>query len=101
VERESKCDAYYNLHRIKHNKAMDLQQITKNLIMYDFLDRCTGRRVDRGALGANVQMENDLLAQCAECTKKHSGFSAHARKMPLWVKKPAHFLLHGPERNFG
>jgi hypothetical protein len=80
---------------------MGLQQITKTLTMYDFLDRCAGRRVDRGALGANVQMENDLLAQCTECTEKHSGFGACARKTRLWVKKPVHFLLHGRERNFG
>ena len=62
MEREYKCGAYYNLHRIKLKKAMGLQQITKTLTMYDFMERCAGHRVDRGALGANAQMENDLLS---------------------------------------
>jgi hypothetical protein len=79
---------------------MGLQQITKNLTMYDFLDRCVGRRVDRGALGVNVQMKNDFLAQFIECAEKHSGFGTHARKTQWWVKKPAHFLLHAREGNF-
>jgi hypothetical protein len=68
VERESKCGAYYNLHRIKLKKAMGLQQITKTLTMCEFLDRCVGRRVDRGACGANAQIKNDLLVQvCRMC----------------------------------
>ena len=83
VERESKCGAYYNLHRIKLKKAMGLQQITKTLTMYDILDRCTGCKVDIGALGANAQMKNDLLAQCVECAEKHSEFGACSRKMRL------------------
>jgi hypothetical protein len=78
VERESKCGSYYNLHRIKLKKAMGLQQITKTLTMYDFLDRCAGRRVDRGALGTNAQLKNEFWAQCVECAKKHSGFGARA-----------------------
>jgi hypothetical protein len=61
VERGSKCGAYYNLHRIKLKKVMGLQQITKYLTIYDFLDRCGGHRVDKGALGANVQMKNYVL----------------------------------------
>jgi hypothetical protein len=60
-----------------------------------------GHRVDRGALGANEQISNNLLVQCAECTEKHSGFGARAQKTRLWVKKPMHFLLHGREINFG
>jgi hypothetical protein len=63
VERESKCGAYYNLHRIKLKKAMGLQEITKTLTMYDFLDRCMGRRVDRGAFGTNAQIKNEFLMQ--------------------------------------
>ena len=63
MERESKCGAYYNLHRIKLKKAMGLQHITKNLTMYDFLDRCVGHKVDRGAFGTNAQIKNDLLMQ--------------------------------------
>jgi hypothetical protein len=54
MERESKCGAYYNVHGINFKKAMGLQQITKNLTIFDFLDRCAGRRVDRGACGANA-----------------------------------------------
>jgi hypothetical protein len=63
MERESKCGAYYNLHRINFKKAMGLQQITKTLTMCDFLDRCAGLRVDRGALSTNAQIKNDFLAQ--------------------------------------
>ena len=101
VERESKCGAYYNLHRIKLKKALGLQQITKTLTMYDCMDRCMGCRVDKGALGANAQIKNDLLASCVEFPEKHSEFRTHSRKTWLWVKKPVHFLLHGRERNFG
>jgi hypothetical protein len=61
VERESKCGAYYNLHRVKLKKAMGLQHITKTLTMYDFLDRCVGRRVDRGTFSANKKIKNDFL----------------------------------------
>ena len=63
MERESKCGAYYNLHRIKLNKAMGLQQIKKNLTMYDFLDRCVGHRVDRDAFSTNVKIKNNVLTQ--------------------------------------
>ena len=60
MERESKCGAHYNLHRIKLKKAMGPPQITKTLIMCEFLSRCMGRRVDRGTCGA---IKNDPLAQ--------------------------------------
>jgi hypothetical protein len=93
VERESKCGAYYNLHRIKLKKALGLQQITKTLTMYDFMDRCVGHIVDKGTLGTNAQIKNDLLAQCTKGIEKHSGFGARARKTRLWVKKPAHFFV--------
>jgi hypothetical protein len=101
MERVSKCGACYNLHEINFEKAMGLQQITKTLTIFDFLGRCTGLRVDRGALGANAQIKNDLWVQCTEGAEKHRGFHAHARKTHLWVIKPVHLLLHGRERNSG
>jgi hypothetical protein len=61
MERESKCGADFNVYGIKFKKAMGPPQITKILTMCDFLDRCVGRRVDRGACGANVQVKSDLL----------------------------------------
>jgi hypothetical protein len=61
VERESKCGAYYNIHGIKHKKAMGLQRFTKTLTMCDFMDRCVGRRVDRGTFSANKKIKNDFL----------------------------------------
>ena len=61
MERESKCGVYYNIHRIKLKKAMGLQQITKTLTMYDFMDRCVGHRVDRGTFGTNKKITNDFL----------------------------------------
>jgi hypothetical protein len=68
VERKSKCGAYYNLHRIKLKKAMGPPKITKTLIMYEFLSRCMGHRVDKGACGTNAQFKNDPLAQvCKIC----------------------------------
>jgi hypothetical protein len=63
VEREYKCGAYYNLHRIKFKNTMVLQHITKTLTMFEFLNRCTGRRVDIGACGTNAKTGNDLLTQ--------------------------------------
>jgi hypothetical protein len=42
---------------------MGLQHITKTLTMFEFWGRCAGRRVDRGACGANAQINDDLLAQ--------------------------------------
>jgi hypothetical protein len=80
VERDSKCGAYYNLHIIKLKKAMGLQQITKTLTMYTFMDRCAGRVVDRGTLGANAQIKNEFLVKCIECAKKQSDFRACAWK---------------------
>ena len=68
MERESKCGANYNLHRIKNKKAMGLQQITKTLTMYDFLNICAGQRVDRGTFGANKQIKHDFLMHvCRMC----------------------------------
>jgi hypothetical protein len=62
VEREYKCGSYCNFHRINIKKAMGLQEITKILTMCEFLDRCAGRKVDRGACGTNAQIKNDLWA---------------------------------------
>ena len=55
MERVSKCGACYNLHEINFEKAMGLQQITKTLRIFDFLNRCAGRRVDRGTVNANAE----------------------------------------------
>jgi hypothetical protein len=54
MERVSKCGACYNMHGINLKKAMGLQLITKTLTIFDFLDRCTGHRVDRGIVSTNA-----------------------------------------------
>jgi hypothetical protein len=50
----TKCGADYNMHGIMFKRARGLPQITKRLTMCIFLQRCTGLRVDRGALSANA-----------------------------------------------
>ena len=62
MERESKCGAYYKLHRINIYKARGLQNITTNPYNVEFMDRGVGRRVGRGACGTNAQIKNNLLA---------------------------------------
>jgi hypothetical protein len=69
--------------------------------MCDFMNRCAGRKVDKGALGANAQFKNDFWAQCIECTEEYRRFGARAQRTHPWVKKPVHLLLHGREENFG
>jgi hypothetical protein len=91
VERESKCGAYYNLHRIKLKKAMGLQQITKTFTMCEFLNRCTGHRVDRGAFGANAQIKTNCWGRCAECAEKHSEFVHMLERYPCGLKNQCTF----------
>jgi hypothetical protein len=100
MERVSKCGACYNLHEINFKKDIGLQQITKTLTIFYFLGRCADHIVDRGTLGANAQIKNDLWVQCAEGAEKHRGFHTRAQKMCLWVVKPMHLLLHDRERNY-
>ena len=63
MERVSKCGSYYNFHRIKLKEAMGPPKITKTFTMCEFMSRCVGHRVDRGAYGTNARIKNDPLAQ--------------------------------------